>query len=328
MDSQHLMLLSSYAPFVQLMAGAYLLFFYSTMLQRNRPLQSSQARMTDNLLEIAVSWNAYLDEKEFEKDVDGFNVSWSRYCEAVGGVARFSFFYSIVLLIYAGIEAVDNLISYKALLVDASIYVFYTVVTLFGLRSERLQSWKAWFVGMFLMVIVGFLFPPERVNEEVTFWGMRINTVVHLLCFISAFAVVAALIRYVVDELHFSHIEKCISKTRIMLTELSDIDMSFDKFEKRQRVTMFVDKYAPLLGMSKSDCRISKKEGNIDICRISVSRYFNDRHAYWMSPVHSKLHHHFVGMPHKLSMLFDVYPCEFTMMLLVIAFTFCVIILL
>lgn len=328
MDNSRVMLLSSYAPFVQLMAGLYLLFFYTTVLTKTRPLESAQARMVDNLSKIVVSWNAYLDEKEFERDKMAFNESWSRYREAVGGVAKFSFFYSIVLLIYAGIEAVDNLTNYKALLIDASLYVVYTVITLFVLRSERLQSWKAWFVGVFLMVIVGFLFPPEQTTADDRFWGMRINTVVHLLCFISAFAVVAALIRYVIDELHFTHIEKCISKTRIMLTEFSDIDMSFDKFEKRGMVAIFIDKYAPVLGMSERACQIIRKKGNIDVCRDSISKYFNDRHAYWMSPVYHKLYHNFVGIPRKLSILLDVCPCEFTMILMAIAFSLWLIIVL
>lgn len=319
MDSQHFMLLSSYAPFVQLMAGAYLLFFYSTMLQRNRPLQSSQARMSDNLLEIAVSWNAYLDEKEFEKDIKEFEISWKRYREAVGGVARFSFFYSIVLLVYSGIETVENLISYKALLIDASLYVCYTVITLFVLRSEMLQSWKAWFIGLFIMVIVGFLFPPEQINQDDTFWGMGVNMVVHVLCFMSVFAVAAALLRYIVDELHFIHIEKCISKTRTMLTDFSDIDMSFDKFEKKGMAERFVDKYESLLRISERDCQTMKKEGNLDICRRSISRYFNERHEYWMSPANRKLYHHFVRIPRTISFIMDTYPCEFSMILITFA---------
>lgn len=307
------MYLYAYAPFIQFMAAIYLVFFYQTMLGK-RPLDSTKRKMDSVFLDLAVSFQGVIADHHLNSFIRAFNKSWDEYTEAVGCVARFSLVYSVTLLIYSCIEALDHIQAFQALLIDACIYVVYSIVMLYVLKSETLGSWKAWLTGMLLMMFVAVLFPPQPFVEPLQFWGMSQSTVVHLLALLTALPVVLALLRYFTDELHYKHIALCINKTRLMLGDFFDIK---DKADSDTLRSEFIKKYGRSLNITEIN---GAKESVIDNYMPIVSCYITIRFEYWIQSISGKMMYqalaHMRSGSRQADNFRNAYPVEISLILI------------
>lgn len=240
-------LLGSYAPLVQLMAGVYLLFYYSTMFKKKRPFDSMEKRMLKNFSEIIKSGNLYIEPNQIEKDRKLFLKLWREYKMSVEAVARIGCLYTITVLVYCGYEGVSGKIGLMALWIDSIICALYTVFVIFFIRKKELCKWWIWVGYMIIMIFIGFCCPPKNIDpSSFELFGIRCKYITHFVCLMSLFPALASIIQYIIDECHYAHINLCIVYSNRMSKKLSNLHMQIGAETEMQ---IFREKYGCVIGI-------------------------------------------------------------------------------
>lgn len=153
-------LLSSFSPLIQLLAGICLLFFYCELLKYS-PFAPAQDRLCTLYKEIydelTTKYQVFLPE-----DTDSLksNISfdsdnhWNRFRSSIYCLAIFCFFYCLLILLIAGIENhVKYGLCFSGLLVTNTIaFVFYIVIFYSRYRSRLFAIIIALLLGFYIII--------------------------------------------------------------------------------------------------------------------------------------------------------------------------------
>lgn len=115
--------LTSFAPLIQIWTGVCLLFFYESILQTS-PLHKHIKRFYELYNAFFNKYQGYLGLKDKPKH---YVSNWNNFLPAIKNMAALSFFYSLFLLFYVGLES-SNSYWYHALPVMNCAIILYVVI--------------------------------------------------------------------------------------------------------------------------------------------------------------------------------------------------------
>lgn len=177
MKDNSVLFLFDYAPLIQLWAGICLLFFYEKLLLENNPFEKSKSicigkiRETHERLrrmaigrfqsyfinnetdDLEVPPSLPLREIDFKKDE-----YWKTFRKYIYNTAIISFFYAVIILLYAGAEKMPYLIEqnfYKVFIVINTAVIIYFLA--FSLVYKRRFAKKLWIHVLFLIGIIIYI---------------------------------------------------------------------------------------------------------------------------------------------------------------------------
>lgn len=156
--------LTNFAPLIQLWAGFCLLFFYETLFKHS-PL----ANLVEGLKKLHkdfemeyidfISRNEIMDVDKYAKD------NWDEHLfPTIKNLAALTFFYSVFILIFIGIENVDGLGNHylKALQPINWFILLYTLSAAIFVKAKLFHTY--WTPIISILLVIGYFHQFDRIN--------------------------------------------------------------------------------------------------------------------------------------------------------------------
>ena len=216
--------LTGFAPLIQIWAGICLLFFYESILEKS-PLDKHIQRL-GNLYDAF--FNKYQGELGVEDRPEHDITDWKNFLPAIKNMATLSFFFSVFLLCYVGIEPAYS-DWYHALPVMNCAIVLYLVACVVFLGSGLFHSYLTplFYIG----VLILYFHRHVDVNiflEEYGIWNVSSLsetevTIYSLFTCISGLIVI--LIRLTCDYLYIKYKSKAIQSLNVNFDMMWEVKM-------------------------------------------------------------------------------------------------------
>ena len=101
--TEEIIYLSGFAPLIQLWAGICLLFFYEGLLKES-PLDAYRKQTKDLYDNFTAKYQDYIDIEKMPQCDYYLGTKWEDFLPTIKNMAALSFFYSVMVLAYIGIE--------------------------------------------------------------------------------------------------------------------------------------------------------------------------------------------------------------------------------
>lgn len=155
--SNECLYLSEFASLIQLWAGICLLFFYEGLLQKS-PFSTYRNKIKELYSNFTMK---YLNFLPTDKVVDGeeyVGVKWENILPTIKNIASLSFFYSVFILAYIGIESKEQYIdSYQALQITNIIVCIYLILSIVFIKAKIFHTYLT-SICLFVFIIIYFHF--------------------------------------------------------------------------------------------------------------------------------------------------------------------------
>lgn len=129
--TEEIIYLSGFAPLIQLWAGICLLFFYEGLLKES-PLDAYRKQTKELYDNFMAKYQDYIDTEKMPQCDYYLGTKWEDFLPTIKNMAALSFFYSVMVLAYIGIETnplYEN--RYMALQVTNAIMILYMALSIF-----------------------------------------------------------------------------------------------------------------------------------------------------------------------------------------------------
>lgn len=171
--TEEIIYLSGFAPLIQLWAGICLLFFYEGLLKES-PLDAYRKQTKSLYDNFMAKYQDYIDTEKMPQCDYYLGTKWEDFLPTIKNMAALSFFYSVMVLAYIGIE-MNPLYEerFLALQVTNAAMILYMAFSIFrthwGLFHRYLTP-----ILYFVVILLYFHFFPEF-NECCLNYGLQIG---------------------------------------------------------------------------------------------------------------------------------------------------------
>lgn len=241
MDTKLCIGLTGFAPLIQIWAGICLLFFYESILEKS-PLDKHIQRL-GNLYDAF--FNKYQGELGVEDRPEHDVTDWKNFLPAIKNMAALSFFFSVFLLCFVGIESAYSDWYHALPIMDCAI-VFYLVACMI---FSGLGLFHSYYTPMFYTgVLILYFHCHVDVNVYLaehgiwngSSWSPTKVTTYSLFTCISGLSVI--LIRLIYDYFYIKYKSGAIQNLNVNFDMMWEVKMGRKKFsdlseELQQKMT-------------------------------------------------------------------------------------------
>ena len=190
--------LTNFAPLIQLWAGFCLLFFYETLFKHS-PLADLTTGLKNLHKEFEMEYIDFIPRNEI-MDVDKYaKDNWEEhFLPTIKNLASLTFFYSVFILIFIGIENVDgigNIYIYALQPINVMVLIYILAAAVF-VKSKIFHTYWTPIIG--IIIIIGYFHKFDCINSFLAnhkllignYWSVSAISVFTLVTLFSGLAVI------------------------------------------------------------------------------------------------------------------------------------------
>lgn len=179
--------LTSFAPFVQFVAGIYLVFLYDQIF-KNNPLAKQIESINDLLQDLVNENQGFLSEEDIDK-VEEFKakrgIKWDNQFFSLKKISFVSFLFCLSLLCYIGLEKWMLSNNWEQSLIVPSLILLLYNSLIFFVPGKRNKLATCRFAGTLFILLIIYVIVFCFVDQYIFYFTAYNKTVVYLLVLVS-----------------------------------------------------------------------------------------------------------------------------------------------